>query len=47
MLDPETENALDEFSFLKEEKASSVKKRSAEGWGVDQDAINQMKEKFR
>uniref|UniRef100_A0A0N5AW51 WD_REPEATS_REGION domain-containing protein n=1 Tax=Syphacia muris TaxID=451379 RepID=A0A0N5AW51_9BILA len=47
ILDPETEDALGEFSFLKDEKISPGRKRSSEEWVVDQNAINQMKEKFR
>lgn len=47
ILDPETEDALGEFAFLKEEKGAPGKKRSDEEWPVDQNAINQMKEKFR
>lgn len=50
-LDPETVDALGEFSFLKEDKPSigSAKKRveSSDEWSVNQSAINQMKEKFR
>ncbi|VDN30567.1 unnamed protein product [Gongylonema pulchrum] len=48
-LDPETVDALGEFSFLKDEKTGATKKK-AEGsgeWGVNQRAIDQMKEKFR
>lgn len=48
-LDPETVDALCEFSFLKEENAVASKKRT-EGsgeWSVNQRAIDQMKEKFR
>uniref|UniRef100_A0A915C8E7 Striatin N-terminal domain-containing protein n=1 Tax=Parascaris univalens TaxID=6257 RepID=A0A915C8E7_PARUN len=50
-LDPETVDALGEFSFLKEDKPSigNAKKRveSSDEWSVNQSAINQMKEKFR
>ncbi|KAL3985424.1 WD domain G-beta repeat family protein [Acanthocheilonema viteae] len=48
-LDPETVDALGEFSFLKDEKTGVSKKR-LEGsgeWSVNQRAIDQMKEKFR
>ncbi|KAK6108318.1 WD domain G-beta repeat family protein [Brugia pahangi] len=48
-LDPETVDALGEFSFLKDEKTSVSRKRS-EGsgeWSINQRAIDQMKEKFR
>ncbi|VDM45365.1 unnamed protein product [Toxocara canis] len=51
-LDPETVDALGEFSFLKEDKSAasgSAKKRVETGdeWSVNQNAINRMKEKFR
>lgn len=46
-LDPETVDALGEFSFLKDEKASPGKKHSGDEWTVNQNAIDQMKEKFR
>uniref|UniRef100_A0A0R3RSY3 WD_REPEATS_REGION domain-containing protein n=1 Tax=Elaeophora elaphi TaxID=1147741 RepID=A0A0R3RSY3_9BILA len=48
-LDPETVDALGEFSFLKDEKTGVSKKRP-EGsgeWSINQRAIDQMKEKFR
>ncbi|EJW75250.1 hypothetical protein WUBG_13837 [Wuchereria bancrofti] len=48
-LDPETVDALGEFSFLKDEKTNVSKKRS-EGsgeWSINQRTIDQMKEKFR
>ncbi|OZC04869.1 hypothetical protein X798_08171 [Onchocerca flexuosa] len=48
-LDPETVDALGEFSFLKDEKTDISRKRS-EGsgeWSINQRAIDQMKEKFR
>ncbi|VDK26398.1 unnamed protein product [Anisakis simplex] len=53
-LDPETVDALGEFSFLKEDGNKSptgtAKKRvdsGADEWSVNQHTINQMKEKFR
>lgn len=45
-LDPETVDALGEFSFLKDEKTSG-KKHTGDEWIVNQNAIDQMKEKFR
>lgn len=49
ILDPETVDALGEFSFLKDEKVIANKKRVDNGgeWGVNQHFIDQMKEKFR
>ncbi|CAG9532760.1 unnamed protein product [Cercopithifilaria johnstoni] len=48
-LDPETVDALGEFSFLKDEKTCVSKKRpeGSSEWSINQRAIDQMKEKFR
>lgn len=47
--DPETVDALGEFSFLKDEKTGVSKKRpdGSGEWSINQRAIDQMKEKFR
>lgn len=49
-LDADTQQALDEFDFLTNDEGGKTKSaNSADGkeWGVDAQAINRMKEKYR